>query len=193
MQGSDGKYMVLAFDEIKIKEDLIYNKHTGQIIGYVNLGDIEQQLVALEENRSFISNVATHMLQFMLRGLSARLNNPVAHFATSALTAKQLYPMVWDVIGSVECTRLKVIIITANGASMNRKFFRMHKHPSGSNVENGIVYKTTNMYAEDRNIYFMSDVPHLINTVRNCWEKSRFGGTILMQVCITSLQLTEDI
>ena len=40
MSGCEGKHMVLAFDEI---EDLVYNKHTGQIIGYVNLGNTEQQ------------------------------------------------------------------------------------------------------------------------------------------------------
>ena len=42
----------------------------------------------------------------------------------------------------------------------------------GSNVANGVVYKSANIYAPDRNVYFISDVPHLM-TVRNCWEKCR--------------------
>ena len=29
-------YVGLLFDEIKIKEDLVYDKHSGELIGYVN-------------------------------------------------------------------------------------------------------------------------------------------------------------
>ena len=47
--------------------------------------------------------------------------------------------------------------------------FRMHADPAGGIVANGKVYKTTNVYAPDREVYFMSDVPHLIKT-QNCWE-----------------------
>ena len=53
-----------------------------------------------------------------------------------------------------------------------------------SNMSNGVVYKTSNILAPEREIYFMSDVPHLFKTTRNCWEKSRNGGTRLMQVCV---------
>ena len=163
----------------------MYNKHTGQIIGYVNLRSIEQQLLLLEtEDRGGPGLVATHMLQFMVQGLCTKLNYPVAHFATSSRMGEQLYPMVWEVIGSLEGIGLKVIIITADGAAANRKFFRIHKDSSesGNNVANGVVYKTTNIYAPERKVYFMSDIPHLIKTTRNCWGKSRFGGTRLMQV-----------
>ena len=175
--------MVLVFDEMKIKEDLVYNKHTSQIMGYVNLGNTEQQLRSLEEDdQSIANNVATHMLQFMVRGLSQRLEYPVAHFATATLTAEQLYPMVWEVVGKLEASDLKVMVITADGASANRKCFRLHQDPSGSNVYSGVVYKTVNVHAPEREVFFMSDVPHLLKTTRNCWEKSRFGGTRLMTV-----------
>ena len=38
-----------------------------------------------------------------------------------------------------------------------------------------IVHKTKNPFTEeDRYIYFFSDPPHLMKTIRNCWEsKSR--------------------
>ena len=38
------KYIALIFDEVKIKEDLVYNKHTGEMIGFVNVTDINQHL-----------------------------------------------------------------------------------------------------------------------------------------------------
>ena len=124
MQGNDEKHIVLVFDEMKIKNDLVYNKHTSQIIGYVSLGSMEQQLLLLEEEQIGVaSHVATHMLQSMVQAISAHLNYPVAHFATSTCTAEQLYAMVWDVIARLESIKMKVIIVTADGASVNRKCF----------------------------------------------------------------------
>ena len=179
----DSRCVALLLDEMKIKEDLVFNKHSGHIMGYVNLGNVEQQLLLLEkEDQSLTDHVATHVLQFMVRGLSQRLEYPVAHFATSTLTASQLYSMVWEVICKLESLDLKVMVITADGAAVNRKFFRMHLMPSRSNVSNGVVYKTTNPFDPEREVFFISDVPHLIKTTRNCWEKSRFGGGRLMKV-----------
>ena len=115
MQRNDGKHMVLAFDETKIKDDLVYNKHTSQIIGYRSLDSIEQQLLLMkEEEIGGASHMATHMLQFMGPALSANLNYPVARFATSILTAEQLYLMVWKVIGSLESIGFKITIVTAD-------------------------------------------------------------------------------
>ena len=33
--------VVLSFDEIKIQENLVFDKYTEDLIGYVDLGDIE--------------------------------------------------------------------------------------------------------------------------------------------------------
>lgn len=33
-------FVGVLFDEVKIKEDLVYDKHSGEIVGYVNLGEI---------------------------------------------------------------------------------------------------------------------------------------------------------
>ena len=47
--------------------------------------------------------------------------------------------------------------VTADGASPNRKFFRMHC----SDATADLCYKTLNPYAsEERSVYFFSDVPH---------------------------------
>jgi hypothetical protein len=176
------KYVVLTLDEMKIKEDLVYNRQTNQVIGFVNLGDTLKQLQELESGRTRTSkDVATHVLQFMVRALGGKLDYPLAHFSTSALSGEQLFSIVWEVIEAVESTGLQVIVITGDGASQNRKLFRLHADPSGSNVSNGIVYKTKNIFAPERDIYFFSDVPHLLKTTRNCWEKSRNGGSRLMQ------------
>ena len=113
-------------------------------------------------------------------GLSQHLEYLVAHFATATVTAEQLYPMVWEVVGKLAAAGLKVVVITADGASANRKFFRLHQDTSDSNVYSGVVYKTANVHAPE--VFLMSDVPHLLKSTRNCWEKSPFGDTRLMTV-----------
>ena len=43
------KYVAVVFDEIKIKEDLVYNKHTYEIIGFIDLGDVNNQLKCIQK------------------------------------------------------------------------------------------------------------------------------------------------
>ena len=33
------RYVTVAFDEMKIREDAVFNKCTGEIIGFVNFGE----------------------------------------------------------------------------------------------------------------------------------------------------------
>lgn len=42
------KYVALVFDEVKVKEDLVYNKHSGELIGFIDITDINQHLSSLE-------------------------------------------------------------------------------------------------------------------------------------------------
>ena len=42
------KYVVLLLDEMHVKEDIVYDKHSGEMIGFVNLDDINERLDAYE-------------------------------------------------------------------------------------------------------------------------------------------------
>lgn len=42
-------FVCLVFDEMKIKEDLVYDKHSGQLIGFMNIGSMNDQLLQLEQ------------------------------------------------------------------------------------------------------------------------------------------------
>ena len=42
------KYMVLVFDEMKIREDLVFDKHSCGLVGFVNLGEINNILTEFE-------------------------------------------------------------------------------------------------------------------------------------------------
>ena len=38
------KCMILLLDEMHIREDLVFDKHTGAMVGFANLGDINERL-----------------------------------------------------------------------------------------------------------------------------------------------------
>jgi hypothetical protein len=162
------KHVCLVFDEVRIKEDLVYDKHSLKIIGFVDLGNVSNQLLRLQrlETGRMEQCIAKHMLVFMMRNLFSKLEFPYAQFPCSSLSADLIFPLVWDCVKRLESYGFKVMALTADGASCNRKFFKMHgteKFP----------YKTVNIFSrEKRPIYFLSDVPHLIKTVRNCWSNS---------------------
>lgn len=163
------RYVVLCWDEVKVREGLIFDKHACELIGFMDLGDINNDLNRLEEECQSApvgSAIATHMLLFMVRGMFNKVKFPYAHFATKTITADTLFPLVWEAVEHLEICGLNVIAFTSDGASSNRKFYKMH----GSSKE--LVYKTKNPYREGQYIFFFSDVPHLIKTTRNCWSNS---------------------
>ena len=171
-------------DEMKVKEDLVYDKKTGKLVGFTSLGDINDNLTKLENdinssNEDYQPPISDHILVLMVRGLFFNLTFPYAHFPTNGIVADKMFTIVWDAIEQLEIIGFKVISVTADGASPNRKFFHMHS------VQATALHKTTNPYAsasENRSLFFISDTPHLIKTTRNCWAHSGFNGTRLMKV-----------
>ena len=164
------KYVVLMWDEMKIKEDLVFDKHTCELIGFANAVEINNHLESFEQQCNSSSqnehhNVATHMLMFMVRGIFTSLEFPYGQFPTRDASADTLFPIVWDAVAQLERAGLKVVAFACDGASANRKFYRMHGGEG--------VYKTQNPYSdEERDIYFFAGVPHLMKTTRNCWSNS---------------------
>jgi uncharacterized membrane-anchored protein YhcB (DUF1043 family) len=101
------KFIVLLHDEVKIQNDLVYCKHTGELIGFANLGEINNSLVEFEkqcqDEMSRTPDIASYMLVFMVRGVTTTLEYPVAHFPCgNCFTADFLFPLVWDAIRHLE-------------------------------------------------------------------------------------------
>ena len=104
-----------------------------------------------------------------------------ATFATDGITAFQIMPIFWQAGKYLERKNLKVIAATADRASQNRKFFRMHKYLCGDTDAN-VIYPTKNNHTKEMGfIYFVVDAPHLVRTVRNGFYHSGSGrGTRYM-------------
>ena len=108
--------------------NLVLDKTTGELIGFTDLGDPELNFAALEK----VDMIASHALAFIVRGMCTELKFCLAHFATTGITAAQLMPIFWEAICVLEVTcNLWVIATTSDGASPNRRFYRLHKPLDG--------------------------------------------------------------
>ena len=64
---------------------------------------------------------------------------------------------------------IKVLGVTCDGYSVNRRFLKIH-----ASKKDTITHKMTNPFApEQRDIFYISDPPHLIKTVRNSWASKK--------------------
>ena len=110
----------------------------------------------------------THMLVVMVHVIARpSFSFPIAQFPTTNLTGNELYPIIWGTIEALELNNLQVVSITSDGASSNRKLYRM-----SATKGLPVPYKVENPFRRSQSIYFICDVPHLIKTMRNCKSNS---------------------
>ena len=132
---------------MKVQEDLVWNKYTGELVGFVDLGDVDLNHAVLSK----VDILATHVLVIMVRSIV----NPLSctTFATSGISSYEFFPLFWRAVGILEGTcGLKVIAATADGASSNRSFLKMHE--GYSDDDGKVVYKTPNIFSEDERFIF---------------------------------------
>ena len=163
------KNVSLVYDEMRISSRLVYSKGTGVLRGFVDGGSINDEIEVfhrkLEEDAE-TRPLATYVNVFMVRGLVGKLCYPFGYFAGLGFTSAQLFPIVWKATEILESLGFIVRSFVSDGASPNRKFYRIHKE------DHQLTYKTKNLHHPDREVFFISDVPHLIKTTRNNLENS---------------------
>ena len=108
---------------MKVQGNVVWDKHSEELIGYVNLGEPEINYATLEKG----DEIASHALLFMARGISTNLKDTLGYFATAGVTAVQLFPIFWRAVSILELTfDLAVFGASGGGASQNRKCYQMH-------------------------------------------------------------------
>ena len=96
------------------------------IVGFISLGDINDQLLELErdcQNDKEHPPIAKHVLVLMVRGVFFKLEFPYAYFRTGV--TGDLFPIILEGIRQLEGIGLKGIFVMVDGSSPNRKFFKM--------------------------------------------------------------------
>ncbi|XP_078610651.1 uncharacterized protein LOC144881434 isoform X2 [Branchiostoma floridae x Branchiostoma japonicum] len=170
----------LIWDEMKIKSGLVYDKASGELVGFTDLGSVNEILDNFEKRcreeqhgTQELNDLATHVLAFMVRGVCSNLEFVFAYYPCQGFSSSQLFPAVWKATGILEGLGFYVRTFVCDGATPNRRFYKIHGH-HGDNAP--VVYWAWNKCGlkRQRKVYFICDVPHLIKTTRNNWENS--GG-----------------
>ncbi|KAK3909685.1 Transposable element P transposase [Frankliniella fusca] len=169
------KWHVLMCDEMHISKNIVYNRSTGELVGYTKITEVEK---CLNEFQSYLDNTevpepdrASKMLSFMVKGVCNGVKEVVASYSVNRLSKEKLYSVTWNVIAYCERTGIQIIAFTSDGNASNRAFFKMNTPISPT--KNGVVYDTINKAAPSRPLYFISDLPHLVKTIRNNFFNSR--------------------
>ena len=106
------KCILLILDEMHIREDLVYDKHTGEFIGFANLGKINTQLDAFEHAMSSAEpvkpSIAKTIMVFMVRGLFSKLQFAYAQFPCCQVRGDKLFQPFWEAVSRLETCGLKV-------------------------------------------------------------------------------------
>lgn len=100
------KLTVLLLDKVYIREDLLYEKQTGRLVGFTTLGNVNDYLLA--EDGDDGDDLAKTMMVFMVRGLFTPLRFPYAQFPCASVTGDLLYHPFWQAVFRLGWMELKV-------------------------------------------------------------------------------------
>ena len=142
------KYVGLVLDEMYVKEGLFFNKHSGELVGFADLGEINNLLADYEQQLSISETTPRPLgkcvLLFMVRGLFTSLKFPYVQFPAASTKGSDIFPLVQQAIKHLTRLGLVVTTITCDGASDNRRMFAMF------NSTEALSYKTINVFNEHR-------------------------------------------
>ena len=83
---------------MKIQDDLVWDKHTDELIGFVDLGDTDSKYATLKK----VDSLASHVLVSMVKGVVNPLSYSFAIFSTHGVTCDQLFPIFWRAVAIVD-------------------------------------------------------------------------------------------
>ena len=72
------RYVAIIMDEMKIQSNLVFDKNSGDLVGFIDLGDPMTNYANLQED----DTVATHALAFLARGLCTDMKHIVGYYFT---------------------------------------------------------------------------------------------------------------
>ena len=107
------KCVLLLLDEMHIREDLVYDKHSGELVGFTNLGSINSHLDAFEwalssSSEDSLPALAKTVMVFMVRGLFTKLQFAYSQFPCGQVRGDKLYHPFWEAVCRIEKCGLKV-------------------------------------------------------------------------------------
>ncbi|CAI6359121.1 unnamed protein product [Macrosiphum euphorbiae] len=151
------KHGVLIFDEIFLRESISVDTKTLTYCGLEDFGKDNSNLNSGQK--------ADHGLVMMFQSLGSNITQPIAVFASKGpVKGVVLSQLVVKAITLLENAGAKIDGVVSDGSSTNRRLWsEFGVSGKMGKLKNFIVHPMN----ENRKIYFFSDAPHLIKTVRN--------------------------
>lgn len=141
------KACVLCFDEMSIMSSLEYSKKYDIIEGFEDLGG----------NRR-CNKIAKNCLVFLIRGLYGQWKLPVAYFLSHTnVKAENLELLLKAIINKLFDTGVLPKVVVCDQASTNQNVFKRL----------GVTSKHPFFFCNNRKLFALYDVPHLIKNIRN--------------------------
>ena len=73
-------------DEMKIQSNLVFDKNSGDLVGFIDFGDPMTNYANLQED----DTIATHALAFLARGLCTDMKHIVGYYFTGKMIIIQI-------------------------------------------------------------------------------------------------------
>ena len=113
------KLVIILIDEMHVKEELVYSKHDGRLIGFVDLGNINNHLAQFEasinddsdDTNSYALPLANSIITFMVKGLFTSFQYSYTQFPCSALVGEQMFNLFWETVMHLERIGFKVTYV----------------------------------------------------------------------------------
>ena len=142
-------FVILSFDETKIQQNLVFDKHPGELALYVDLGNPEKKFSTFDNEDDF----ATRVMVYYVHGQASELKFALGYFVKKSSYSFQIMSTFWGAISVLEYNcNLLVIPAKSDGASKNSIFYRRHSGLD-DHRDADLVYKTVNLFAPHR--YFI--------------------------------------
>lgn len=168
---------ILSFDEIQVRTALDVNVKNMTFDGLIDFGyeegdeeeenESDKKIDENEETCTDLSDVqADHALVFLYSSLAQPFHQPVGMFTCKGATkSTKLVTLIVAAIISIEQAGAKVHAVVCDGASTNRGIW--NHFGIEANVNEPVKCSFENPFDKNRQVYFISDAPHLLKCVRN--------------------------
>ena len=83
------RFVSILFDEMKFQEDLLWDKYSGELIGFVDLGDIQANFATFKD----VKELVTQVLVFLVKSIVNPFIQFNHFFTTAGVTSFQPMPI----------------------------------------------------------------------------------------------------
>lgn len=111
----------LFFDEVKIKDGLVFDSSTWEFVGFTDIKEDN-----FESGSSVDSEITSHVIQFFFRSAFFKFEFPCAYFLTKGTTSLQISRVFWLGVSLLHSYGFEIILACCDGASPNKSFITMN-------------------------------------------------------------------